>query len=266
MSHRKSIFWIAALCALLILVTLVWVVRSAEQADIPQRRLAILSSIALQYGEGDLGSVVKGKASPDPLIERLAQSGTPVFVDSIAELQAAKPDVAILIQPRALSPDELVRLDNWVRAGGRLLLFADPALQWPSELPFGDPQRPLFTSMLSPILAHWGLELALPVDEGEPTLELNHKGQNLQFASPGNWVALSDRKKRTGNCRIDISGFLAECWPGKGQAILIADADMLHSDFWRSGLGRADSNDTVKWVAHLIDALSKGERIIGKRG
>ena len=34
------------------------------------------------------------------------------------------------------------RARRWVRGGGRVLLLADPMLEWPSERPLGDPLRP----------------------------------------------------------------------------------------------------------------------------
>jgi hypothetical protein len=258
---RNRLLWAAALCALLLIVALTWMYRGAADGA-PQRRIAVMSSIALQWGEADLGAVAKGEAQPDPLVWQLAQSGQVEFVDSIAGLQAAKPDIAILIQPRALSPDELVRLDSWVRAGGRLLLFADPALQWPSGLPLGDPARPLFTSMLSPILAHWGLELALPMDATEEAIEFDYGDKRLAMVSPGIWQATAGRDV-DGNCRIDIDSRFAECRPGKGQAVLIADADMLHHEIWQPSLGR---NDNLLLVGQMIDALAAGKRVVSAKG
>ncbi len=261
MPFRNRLSWAIALCTLLLLVALLWFYRSGAGADVPQRRIAVMSSISLQWGEADLGAVAKGEAEPDPLVPKLAQFGQLQFVDSIAALQAAKPEIAILIQPRALSPDELARLDSWVQAGGRLLLFADPALHWPSGLPFGDPARPLFTSMLSPMLAHWGLELALPMDATEEAVEFDYQDKQLVMVLPGIWQP-TKAGKAVGNCRIDANSRFAECRPGKGQAILIADADMLHHEVWQPGLGQ---NDNMLLVGQMIDALSEGKRVVGVR-
>jgi hypothetical protein len=261
MLFRNRLLWAAALCALLLIVALTWMYRGAADG-VPQRRIAVMSSISLQWGEAELGAVAKGDAKPDPLVPQLAAFGQIEFVDSIARLQAAKPQIAILIQPRALSPDELVRLDSWVRAGGRLLLFADPALHWPSGLPIGDPARPLFTSMLSPILAHWGLELALPMDATEETIEFDYKDTRLAMASPGIWQS-ARAADSDGNCSIDADNRVAECRPGKGQAVLIADADMLHQEIWQPSLGR---NDNMRFVGQMIDALANGKRVVRFNG
>ena len=44
----------------------------------------------------------------------------------------------LLAHPMAQTADALVDLDRWVRGGGRVLLLADPRLEWPSERPLGD--------------------------------------------------------------------------------------------------------------------------------
>jgi hypothetical protein len=263
MFDRNRILWTAGLCALLIVVALVWIGRGAvDEKPLVLRKIAIMSSIALQWGEGDLGAVIRDEAVPSPFVTRLSKQGELVFVDSVAGLQAAKPVVAILVQPRALSPEEYVRLDNWVRAGGRLLVFADPALQWPSELPIGDPQRPLFTSMLSPILVHWGLELALPMDSQQELVRIDYQAMKLVLLSPGIWTVPEKVKKGTGRCRIDPSAYFAECRPGKGQVLLVADADMLNAQLWQSGVPNIDNNGNIAWTERAIDTLERGERIV----
>src|SRR3546814_11525492 len=87
----------------------------------------------------------------------------PSFRSVLSEDALAGADLLILAQPRALTPVELLVVDEGVRAGGRALLFADPALHWAGELPPHLP-RPPRTSLIRPLLSHSGLEL-LP---GEP--------------------------------------------------------------------------------------------------
>ena len=69
-------------------------------------------------------------------------------------------------QPRALPAEELVALDAWVRRGGRLLLLADPMLEWPSERPLGDRLRPPALFADTGLLQHWGLRLDAPDERG----------------------------------------------------------------------------------------------------
>ncbi len=259
---RDKVTWVAVGGILAILLLAIWMIATANGSNQTDRRIAILSSIPLRWGEGGVDDIVNGKAQPDPLVARLQQFGKIAFVDSVSEIQAAKPDVAILIQPRPLSPDEFVRLDKWVRAGGRLLIFADPALQWPSELPIGDPQRPLFTSMLSPILSYWGLELVMPTDAVEATENTDIGEFSVEMASVGNWQRAGGDANASGNCRIDRNRIMAECRPGKGQVILVADADLLHHQNWQSAMGSGERNDNIIWVGDLLDALTDGARIV----
>src|SRR5256885_12836638 len=75
----------------------------------------------------------------------------------------------LMAQPLAQPAEDLVALDRWVHRGGRLLLLADPLLEWPSERPLGDRLRPPAIFMDTGLLAHWGLRLDAP-DERGPTL------------------------------------------------------------------------------------------------
>ncbi len=266
MKFPKRFIWLALLGIAVLFLALILIVSDRNGRDAkPQREIVILSSIPLQWGENGLSDVVQGKTDPDPLVARITEHGNVSFVDNIAQLQAAKPDIAILIQPRAFSPDELVRLDNWVAAGGRIVVFADPALQWPSTLPVGDPQRPQFTSMLSPLFAHWGVELVLPMNGENENVEIRRGGYDLAFVSPGNWY-IADQASRYGHCRVSTDRYLSECRPGKGQVLLVADADLLQSDLWQSVLPGGDRNDNMRWLGHLIDAAATGQRVVKMRG
>ena len=62
-----------------------------------------------------------------------------------------------VIQPRGLSPADNVALDEWVRAGGHLLLALDPQLTGEYEFALGDPRRPTDMALVPPVLARWGL-------------------------------------------------------------------------------------------------------------
>lgn len=259
--RRRTIVTIV-LCIVVVIGVLLVFASQREGAQ-PKIRIAILSSVPLQWGDADIGAIARGEATPDPLVERLSGIGRLTFVDNIAQIQAARPSVALLIQPRALSPDELVRLDNWVRAGGRLLIFADPALQWPSSRPLGDPQRPLFTSLLSPLFTHWGLELAFPMNAEGQQISAQFGGHRVVLLSPGEWQALPNGEA-VGNCRIAASRQLAECRPGKGQVLLVADADLLQASLWQSALPKVDANENMDWLREAIAKLDRGVRIVSR--
>ena len=101
------------------------------------------------------------------------------------DLPSRLPDGALLLaaQPRALPAEELVALDAWVRRGGRLVLLADPLLEWPSELPLGDPRRPPLAFPDTGLLKHWGLRLDAPDERGPRQSSLG--GKPVLTASPG---------------------------------------------------------------------------------
>src|SRR5438045_1348626 len=100
--------------------------------------------------------------------------------------------------------------------GGRVLLLADPMLEWPSKLPLGDPLRPAPMFADTGLLAHWGLRLDAPEARGLKAESLG--GFTVMTASPG---ALF------GGCRISASRLVAHCRIGKGEATIVADADLL---------------------------------------
>ncbi len=65
---------------------------------------------------------------------------TPIGTTDAASLRDGT--LLLMAHPLAQTADALVDLDRWVREGGRVLLLADPKLDWPSERPLGDKLRP----------------------------------------------------------------------------------------------------------------------------
>ena len=94
----------------------------------------------------------------------------PISVTDGAEL--AKGRLLLMAQPLAQTAENLVILDDWVRSGGRVLLLADPMLEWPSQRPLGDPLRPPPMFADTGLLAHWGLRLDAPDERGPATRTL----------------------------------------------------------------------------------------------
>jgi hypothetical protein len=125
----------------------------------------------------------------------------------------------LAVQPRALPAEELVALDEWVRRGGRLVLLADPLLEWPSERPLGDRLRPPPMFADTGLLGHWGLRLDSPDSRG-PVASARPAGATL--LSPGRLV------RTGGECSVGPGGHQADCRLGRGRAIVVADADWLN--------------------------------------
>jgi ABC-type uncharacterized transport system len=230
---------IAGLALLIVMLSGLWFF-GQQQPESRKLPIAMMSSIPLQWGEASMGEIAKGEAPPTQFFQLVSEIGEIRMVDDLAALKKSSAALLILVQPRMLSPQELVALDKWVRAGGRAIIFADPALQWPSEFPLGDNRRPLFTSFLSPLFKHWGLELVMPMetDEEQATV-VEVGGQRLSVVSHG-------------NCKIDASLLVANCNVGKGRAILMADADMLEDA--QLGAGWVSSGQAI-WLHDVIANL-----------
>jgi len=120
----------------------------------------------------------------------------------------------------------LVELDSWVRNGGRLLLLADPALQWPSDRPLGDPLRPPPAFADTGLLEHWGLRIAAPAKLGTQTMTAG--GQEARTSSPGTLHAIG------ANCRTE-GELVARCAIGRGMVTVIGDADFIDSHRFGEG-------------------------------
>ena len=138
----------------------------------------------------------------------------PISVTDTAEL--AKGRLLLMAHPLAQRADDLVALDDWVHGGGRVLLLADPMLEWPSERPLGDRLRPPTMFMDTGLLAHWGLRLDAPDERGPAVRALG--GYDVLTASPGSL---------SGRCEISSDRLVAHCSVGKGAATIVADADLL---------------------------------------
>ena len=176
-------------------------------ARAPEQRptLVLLTSLPLMFGER-FG--LDGGGSP--ALVRLEQryKVAPIGVADAASLKGRT--LLLMAHPRAQPAEALVDLDHWVRRGGRVLLLADPRLDWPSERPLGDLLRPPPMFADTGLLDHWGLGLVPP-----------------RPVSPGASGKLSS-KGRSG-CRIENAGKVARCRIERGQATVIADADFINA-------------------------------------
>ncbi len=209
----------------------------APAAPVAERpTLLLLTSLPLMFGE-DFSLEQRGSPALTALQKHYRV--VPISVASPAEL--AKGRLLLMAQPMAQPAEDLVALDEWVRQGGRLLLLADPLLEWPSERPLGDPTRPPPMFMDTGLLGHWGLRLDAPDERGPRHAQLG--GQSVLAISPG---TLSGK-----GCTISPDRFVAHCAIGEGRATVIADADILEID----RLEGADDN--LDGLLAELDALRK---------
>lgn len=230
--------WLMAGAAFfLFLLGAAWLV-SGRPAKVPDRaQLGLFTSLPILWAEADdVGALL---ASPEPPHWARADLERRYRILPLDTLPGPRDLRFLLIaQPRPFSPDENVALDDWVRHGGRLLLFADPALTWDSRYSIGDRRRPQDVVLLSPILARWGLELLF--DDGQPGGERESAGNDVPVNLPGQLARRSGGVDAA--CDLGPEGLIARCRIGKGRAMIVADAALLESadspDSRAAALGR----------------------------
>ena len=179
--------------------------------------LLLLTSLPLAFGES-----FSLEAAGSPVLEALEQryQVKPIATSSPDALKGTQ--LLLMVQPLAQPAEDLVALDRWVRDGGRVLLLADPMLEWKDSRPLGDPTRPPPMFMDTGLLGHWGLRLDAPDARGERAATL--AGEDIAAQSPGSLH---------GTCRISADRIVAQCKVGRGSALIVADADFI--DWSRTG-------------------------------
>jgi hypothetical protein len=204
-----------------------------------QRRplLLFLTSLPLLFGDD-----FSLQTSAAPALKRLQSRYrlVPISVTNPADL--AKGRILLMAQPRAQTAENLEALDGWVRQGGRLLLLADPLLEWPSRRPLSDLTRPPLMFMDTGLLAHWGLRLDAPDERGVAKRRLAR--YTIVTVSPGTLH---------GACKLSSDFLVAQCRIGAGEATIVADADFLDT----VRLGSAARNNINGLLAELAELEPK---------
>lgn len=205
--------------------------------------MAVISGLPLFWQEGETGPAARMDA---PIITVLRQRFAVVPLDSPQDLRETK--LLLLAQPRAFSMEEVVALDEWTRGGGMAVVLADPRLRWPLNLPLGDRRRPPVVSHLAGLLELWGVKLLPP----------NEAGEVRHFLPDGRLLTLyaaSGFEKAGSGCRILGRGRIARCRVGRGEATIIADADLIDDRLWLAD--PTDPLDPARWTADTPQFLVK---------
>lgn len=192
-----------------------------KRPDASAEPVGLFTSLPVMWGEGsDVAQLLAAGQQAHRVRRALVEVGPIVPQDTLDGL-GPKLHRLVIAQPRPLSPLENVALDNWLRAGGELLLFADPMLTEPSAFALGDPRRPQDIVLLSPILGRWGLELMF--DDRQPagvrSVALGDTAVPVDLA--GTWQTTAP------NCRVEGNGVLVTCRIGKGRLVALADAEVM---------------------------------------
>ena len=192
--------------------------------------IGLSSSLPIYWPEtAEVGDLLSDDAPQHWARGVLEESGKLVPVDALDGQDGALPlpldALLVLAQPFPFSPSENVALDNWVRAGGHVLLFADPMLTAHSAYALGDRRRPQDIALLSPILTRWGLELRYDEEQPEAQRELSAFGVKVPVHRHGTFAARETMQP----CDIEEGALAANCSVGKGRVFAIADAALFET-------------------------------------
>lgn len=198
--------------------------------------MGLMTSLPLYWpADADLADIAAGRAVPPWQRRAIETRFVPVPLDTLSPVPALSPDAPdtdplagiarlAVIQPRGLSPADNVALDDWVRAGGRLLLVLDPMLTGDYDAAIGDPRRPVDSALVPPAVARWGLDIFYPVLDDPAALPASSglpAGGTVPLAVPG-MIDLSPEAATS--CQTMPGNAIATCRIGKGRVTLVADA------------------------------------------
>jgi hypothetical protein len=218
----------------------------------PGVTIGLTTSLPIVWQESaDLSELLDPEGSRHWALGVLEKHGRVQPIDDLAAAQGELPlpggALLVMAQPRPLAAVENVALDDWVRRGGHVLLFADPMLTAESRFSLGDKRRPQDAILLSPILARWGLELQFDHQQplGERTVEA--LGEALPVNLHGRFVVLGNSR----DCALSADGLIADCRIGKGRVVLLADAALLEDVAAEAVTGRASAFDAL--ISRALD-------------
>ena len=215
---------LAILAALLAAAAGVWAFAGKESE---RPRLGLMTSLPIYWGENlDISEALDSQAPPHWARTALEEDYRLAPLDTLDALgDDDAPELLLLAQPRPLSPSENVALDDWVRSGGHVLIFADPLLTAHSRFHLGDRRRPQDVILLSPILRRWGLELTF--DPAQPQGERRiSAGEAIVAVSQAGRFERSPTSAPS-DCTLEGDNLVADCRIERGRALIVADAALL---------------------------------------
>ncbi len=196
----------------------------------PKPKLGLMTSLPLYWPLGAEFADLAGGGGEVPWQRPMLEAQHDlVLLDTLSPIPGLAPDAPetdpldglerlAVIQPRGLSPADNVALDDWVRAGGQLLLVLDPMLTGHYDLPLGDPRRPSDVALIPPVVARWGMEVTFDDAQSVEPRALTYKGVSVPIALSGEINAQSE------GCSESNPSAIIRCEVGEGAVTVIADA------------------------------------------
>lgn len=179
----------------------------------------------------------------DPMLMALNHHAHVRLLDHVPVDAGRDDHILLLAHPRALPPEQLVAIDRMVRNGGRVLILADGLLSWPMPHALGDPRNPPVSSMLGPLLSHWGVQLDAPAGLVGRRVEMRDLGYRVALFSAGRLRVTGD------NCRSIQHGLVADCRLERGRAVIVSDADLLNASLWLPAIPEDGHGSEASWSA-----------------
>ncbi|MDJ0641853.1 MAG: hypothetical protein QNJ15_03460 [Erythrobacter sp.] len=194
-----------------------------------------MTSLPLYWSlEADISELAQGNGEKPWQRVLLERQFELVPLDTLSSIRGLSPDdpetdpleglerIAI-IQPRGLSAADNAALDEWVKAGGQLLILLDPQLTGDYHLALGDPRRPVDMALQPPVIPRWGV-----VGAYSPALQ---DVRNIELAG-GNipvWMGSELRgitvASGLNGCEIHESRLISRCESvGEGTVTFLGDA------------------------------------------
>lgn len=225
-----------------------------QPEPVPAATIGLSTSLPIYWAESADPADLLARGGETPWPRVLIESRHKLVpLDSLAANDALEQvDAVLLAQPRPLAAEENVALDRWVRAGGHVLVFADPALTAESRFPLGDKRRPQDVALLSPILSRWGLELQF--DESQDSAERIVRDP---IAGPvpvrlaGRLRLIEGAAEPGDRCELGPGALVAHCRIGAGEATVVADAALLDTG------GDVPTDVREAALERLVDSLAR---------
>lgn len=218
----------------------------------PAPRLAVLSGLPLRWGGDDLAAMLAAGPQDAPALTELGRRFDVRLIDSLMQVEDDEP--LLVAHPRALAPAELVRLDALTTRARNIVILADALSSWEPPFPTGDPRNPPVTSLLTPLLDHWGVTLAAPDRgvsgwDGDVDVFIDPGARKLRLHSAGRFTRLPAGCASYGDRRV------ARCAVGEATVWLIGDADLLHESLWQAPIPAAPwlrRSDNLAWLSDVL--------------